>query len=104
MERREMGEQVLQVCREVRRLARPEKVILFTRKLTLTGQTASFKLVVVAATDDKRQLEKELYLAIDSPVPFDLVLYTPAEWAQSAGERGTFAARVREMGQVLYEA
>ena len=104
MEEQGLGEQILQVCAEVRRLARPEKVILFNRKLTLSGKTASFKLVVVADTADKRRLEKELYLAIDSPVPFDVVLYTPGAWAQLAGERGSFAAKVRRMGKVLYEA
>ncbi|WP_059005171.1 hypothetical protein [Bittarella massiliensis (ex Durand et al. 2017)] len=104
MEEQGLGEQILQVCAEVRRLARPEKVILFNRKLTLSGKTASFKLVVVADTADKRRLEKELYLAIDSPVPFDVVLYTPGEWAQLAGERGSFAAKVRRIGKVLYEA
>lgn len=81
----------------------PEKVILFSQKTDLQGNVSSFKLCVVVETEDKEQIELDVYLAIDSPVSFDVLVYTPSEWQMLSQQPNSFAHRVLETGVILYE-
>ena len=104
MSTQDMRDEMREVVADIVRLIHPEKIILFSQKHSLQGEMVSFKLCVVADCADKAQTERQLYLELDSPVPFDVVLYTPEEFAQLKALRGTFASKVRAKGKVLYEA
>lgn len=80
----------------------PKAIILFSHKRSPKDATSSFKLCVVAETADPRALERSLYLDVDCEVPFDLLLYTPAQWETLLAQPGSFARQVWENGQVLH--
>ena len=76
----------------------PEKLILFNRKLDVEGHLASFKLCVVAQVEDWRAAEKRIYLEADCDLPFDLLLYTPEQWAEYSAEEHSFAHKIAQTG------
>lgn len=81
----------------------PEKIILFNRKLNLQGEVSSFKLCLILDTQDKLDAELEAYLIVDSPIPFDVLVYTPEEWHMLIDQKNSFACQVHQTGVVLYE-
>ncbi len=80
----------------IARMVHPSKVILFNRKRDIEGLTTSFKLCVVAEVADRFEAEKQIYLGADCDVPFDLLFYTPAEWAQYEADPHSFAHKISE--------
>lgn len=84
-------------------LCSPEKIYLFNAKRNLENQVTSFKLCVVADTEDKAALERKLYLELDCELPYDLVLYTPAEWNEFAAMPHSFAGEILGKGVLLYD-
>lgn len=90
------------VCHRIVVLFAPKKVLLFSRKRDLDGATTSFKLCIIADTEDKTQIQKEIYLNVDCDVPFDVVLYTPDEWEELSADDATFAYRITKTGCVIY--
>lgn len=90
------------VCDEIVRQFSPDTIILFNVKHSPSGQTKSFKLCVVAETDDTALTEKRIYLDIDSDVPFDVLVYTPHEWQKLLQEKNSFANRITQEGRYIY--
>lgn len=97
----QMSPLIQQVAREIRSMYQVEQIILYNEKHTVTGETASFKLCVIMDTHNKAEVERRLYLAIDCDVPYDLLLYTPAQWEHLKGCDGTFAWRIARTGSVV---
>ena len=76
----------------------PERLILFSRKTGLKGETASYKLCMVAEVADKRAAQREIFAAQEEGPPFEVLIYTPQEWARELPRPGSFAGRVEQMG------
>lgn len=76
----------------------PEKLYLFSRKLDVSGRLESFKLCIVAQVEDWQAAEKEIYLQAECELPFDLLLYSPEEWARCSAEEQSFAHKIAETG------
>ena len=97
----------IQTCAdELAKLGKPLKIYLISHKSNhVTGQLISFKLALIVRDDTKSisELECYLYTAVDSPCPYDLVLYRESEWAALSADPCTFAWSIRETGGVLYE-
>lgn len=85
-------------------LAKPEKLILYGSKIDVaTGRVKDIDVCLVVETENKTELERELYLAIDSDVSFDIIIYTPFEWEVLIADTQSFAHRILEKGTVIYE-
>ncbi len=80
----------------------PRKIYLFSLKRGLLGRSAGFKLCVVIESDNMNETERQIYLSVDSDVPYDLVLYTPSAFEEVLARKGSFAARVVEKGRLVY--
>lgn len=91
------------VCDAIVQKFSPEKIILFNRKQNVSGDTRSFKLCVIKETQDKEDMERRVYLEIECEVPFDVLIYTPEEWAALSAEPESFAHRILAKGMVVYE-
>ncbi len=91
-----------QVAQQILCLHPVEKMILFSRKGDLAGGTASFKLCVVADVENSGELEREIYYSVDSPLPFDVVVYTAEQWQAQVKIPHSFASKVQEKGVVVY--
>ncbi|HEX3026570.1 MAG TPA: hypothetical protein VHR42_05020 [Clostridia bacterium] len=98
----ESSDHVKKVCDEIVRRFAPEKIILFNLKKDITGGARSFKICVVLETEDKMEVERHIYLDIDSDIPFDVLIYTPEEWKQLGRQKESFAFRIYEKGQYIY--
>ena len=95
-------ETIRSVVDQIARLAAPEAIYLFGNKRGERGKTTGFKLLVVAEHQSREQAERELYLKIDCEVPFDVVVYSPEEFASLRGQEGSFARKIAETGVMLY--
>lgn len=80
----------------------PQKMLLFSQKHDLSGNVKGFKICIVIDTADKLETEKQIYLDVDSEVPYDVLLYTPEEWQELLGQSGSFAMRIMKKGQCIY--
>jgi len=88
-------------CRLVEML-NPEAIYLYNQRAGEHGKSLGFKLCVVAAIDDKARAERAVYTEIDCEVPFDILLYTPPEWAALSASEGSFASKIFRTGTILY--
>lgn len=91
------------IAEEICRKANVWKIILFSQKYGLSGGVDSFKLCIIIKNGDKTQVEKNIYLGVETDIPFDVVIYTKKEFEMLSGEKGTFAHKVNTTGKVLYE-
>ncbi len=99
----EISPHVKQLSDEIRQLCNPEKIYLFHAKFNLHSQITSFKLCIVADTADKSELERKIYLELDCEIPYDLVIYTAAEWEACMPNSHSFAAEIRDKGVLIYD-
>lgn len=99
-----VSESIRSVCGAIAELFSPERVILFSVKRSVTGAVRSFKVCVVLDAPRAADIEKRIYLEIDSKLPFDVLVYTPQQWAELVGQPGSFAHTIIREGTVVYEA
>ena len=113
-----MDKTVKKVCADIRALAEPEKIILYNEKQGMGGDVSSFKLCVIVGAEepqradprdpdrrdsDPRSLEERIYMQVECPVTFDVLVYSRADWERLLSEPDSFARRIAGMGRVLYE-
>lgn len=113
-----MDQRVEKACADIRALTQPEKIILYNEKQGMDGGVSSFKLcVVVDAAEprnadprnadprnaDPRSLEEKIYMLVECPVTFDVLVYSRADWERLLSEPDSFARRIAGTGRVLYE-
>ena len=91
------------VCRNIAQKFLPYRIILFNYKQSVSGEAKSFKICVIKNTDNKDELERSIYLEIESDIPYDILIYTLSEWSALSREKGSFAYQIREKGTVVYE-
>lgn len=81
----------------------PSKIILFGSHTKGTAVPKSdIDLCIIKDTDDKRKLLTDMYLNIESSKPFDLILYTKAEWNECVNDTTSFAYLINKKGIVVY--
>lgn len=99
-----IAEPIRSVCGDIARLFSPERMILFSVKRSVSGAVRSFKVCVILDAPRVPDIEKRIYLEIDSRLPFDVLVYTPAEWAALVCQKDSFASTIIREGTVVYEA
>lgn len=97
-----MNEWEEKVCAEIKAMTRPDKIILYNEKTGMGGSVSAFKLCVVVEAEDPRRLEEQIYMQVDSPVSFDVLVYSREDWDRLLGEPGSFAQRIDRTGRLLY--
>lgn len=102
MEAHALPLEITSLTEEIVALCSPLAVWLFSAKRDLKQRITSFKLCIVADTDQKALLEQKLYLSLDCPVPYDIILYTKEEWSLFSGQEFSFAYTIRQKGVLLY--
>ena len=95
--------EIRSICDGIKQLFDVEKLIVFSVKRSENdGSVTDFDLCAVADTDNKNAWLKKAYLEIDSDIPFDIFLYTPAEWESLTKQTESFASRIARKGCVVY--
>lgn len=95
-----------ELVRRIRRVADPQKIVLFGSRATGTEQLASdYDLLVIQASDQPRYRRSvPLYTALaDLSVEVDVVVYTPEEVQEWSAVPEAFVTTVIREGVVLYE-
>ena len=46
----------------------------------------------------REEAERLIYREVDSPVPFDVVIYTPGQWEQALSLPDSFASQISRTG------
>jgi acid stress-induced BolA-like protein IbaG/YrbA len=90
------------VCDKIVSKFSPDKIILFSSKVNCSGETNSFKICIVKETDNKDELEKQIYLEIESEIQFDILIYTPNEWEKHSTNKHSFAYSICKKGTLIY--
>lgn len=102
MELKKMPENIMTVVNSIAQKFSPEKIYLFSNKRGGIGKSAGFKLCVIIECEDMSALEGQIYLQVDSDVPFDIVLYSPETWTMLLNRKGSFAQRVVASGVLVH--
>jgi hypothetical protein len=92
------------VASEIADAVNPHRIILYHKKTGAKGEISSFKMCIIGDFDDKMSVEHNIYLAVDCHIPFDVVIYTPAEWDELLTDSGSFASRIADDGEVVYSS
>ena len=92
---------IQQVADSIRQRYPVEQIILYNEQHAVTGETTSFKLCLILDTRRPSEVERQLYLTIDCDIPFDLLIYTPAQWNHLKNCEGSFAWRIAQTGSVI---
>ena len=86
-----------------RRTDHPNKLLLFGSQAKNTaGRFSDINLCVVVEVTNTRKLLADMYLNIESDVPFDLLLYSPDEWERCIADQTSFAYQIVKKGVMLY--
>lgn len=95
---KEMTEDIIKICN-------PLQIFLVSSKTNSKGELTSFKVCIVVENhyESHSDLETEILLKTDCPVPCDVIVYTISEWNECVDDDCTFAYRVDSEGNVLYE-
>lgn len=96
------SEEVAQVVDGIVRLLNPQQIYLYNQRISFQGETTGFKLCIIAPFINKIIAERDIYLHVDSEIPFDVILYTPAEWKQLCDSPDSFASKICLTGMVVY--
>jgi predicted nucleotidyltransferase len=81
----------------------PDKLLLFgSQAKNTTKPNSDIDLCVIIKVDDKHMLLTDMYLHIESNMPFDIVLYSPGEWEQCVTDPTSFAYHISKEGILLY--
>jgi hypothetical protein len=98
----ELSASIKNVCDEIEKKFSPDKVILYNVKRSVSGDIRSFKICVILDTKNRLDTERHIYIDVDSEIPFDVLVYTPAEWDKLLNEKNSFACRVIKEGTYVY--
>lgn len=95
---KEMTEEIVKLCD-------PLQIFLVSAKRNSQGGVIRFKLCIVV--DDKyvshSDLETEILLKTDCPVPCDIIAYNISEWNECLDDDFSFAYRIENEGNLIYE-
>jgi hypothetical protein len=94
--------EVTAVVEEIAALAKPTVIYLYNQRVDAGCRTTSFKLCVVAGVEDKDRAMREIYRGVDCVAPFDVLIYTDAEWRELTEVPTTFASKIMRTGTVMY--
>lgn len=82
----------------------PLQIFLISQKNNQKGDLTGFKLcVIVSDKYTPRLLETEILVNTDCPVPCDVLVYNVTEWNECVQDDCSFAYKVDNAGEVIYE-
>jgi len=81
----------------------PSRIILFGSVAKgIWRNNSDIDLCIIKDTDNKRDLITNMYVEVESEIPFDIVLYTNEEWNRCLGDKTAFAYHINNTGVIIY--
>jgi len=82
----------------------PDKIILFgSLARGVVHKNSDIDLCVIKDTIDKRKLQRDISMHVDSNKPFDIIVYTPKEWDDLSLDKSRIAYIVSKEGKTIYD-
>lgn len=98
-----IDKEIESIKNQIVELMSPKAIILFGSQAKGTANKKSdIDLCVIKNTNDKKTLLMNAYINIESPKPFDLILYTEDEWNAAKDELSSFAHIIQRGGNIIY--
>lgn len=96
---------IQKVTDEIVEICSPFQVFLVSRKTNRNGELTSFKVCIVVNDSyrNHNELEAEILINTECPIPCDIIVYNITEWNECLEDDCTFAYRVDNEGEILYE-
>lgn len=94
-------DEISRLCDKIVGLVNPAGIIIFNKKMSMSGELSSFKLCVIAE-GNPGEIEGKIYLNVDCPIHFDVLVYSVESWRKYLGEPQSFAYRISKTGGLLY--
>ena len=94
---RKMSDEIVSICD-------PFQIFLISSKHNSAGELTAFKICAVVSDGyNENELESEILIKTDCPVPCDVIIYCVTEWNECLDDDCTFASRIDNEGVKLYE-
>lgn len=95
---------IMEVSNEIAGLCSPVSIFVISHKVNFNGDLTGFKLCLIIPDDGENSLiiQQQLYMEVDSDVPFDLVIYRQSEWDELKSDVGSFAWKISLTGRKIY--
>lgn len=95
-------EELESVKNQLIELYNPNKIILFGSLVKrVIKKNSDIDICIVMDTEDKRRLISEIYIAIESIIPIDIIVYTVKEWEDNIKDKTSFAYNILKYGKLL---
>ena len=95
---KDMVEDIVKICD-------PLQIFLVSAKKNSKGEITRFKLCIVVGDqyENHTDLETEILVNTDCPVPCDILVYNISDWNECLDDDFSFAYIIDNEGNVLYE-
>ena len=97
-----MDKEIKDVVEQIIALMDVCKIVLFSKKVDLSGKTSSFKICVITEEDNVNEFERRIYINVESDIPFDALIYSKEDWDKYLGRKGSFCDQINDRGSVIY--
>lgn len=96
---------VLKMAEDIVKICDPLQIFLVSAKRNSAGEVSRFKLCAVVddSYESVSDLETEILLNTDCPVPCDILVYTVSDWNECLDDDFSFAYRIENEGNLIYE-
>ncbi|MDR2908454.1 MAG: hypothetical protein LBU86_01030 [Oscillospiraceae bacterium] len=96
-------EDIRETARSIARILGAEVIYLYNHRIDSSGRLTTCKLAAIAELTDREEGMRRVYREADCELPFDLVIYTPAEWEELTRQKTAFATHIKNTGHIVYE-
>lgn len=91
------------IIRQIAKRYQPKSMILFgSLARGVIHENSDIDLCIVIDTASKRKLVADMYLNVESDIPFDLIIYTQEEWERNIHNTSSFAYHILKEGRILH--
>lgn len=96
-------EQIEKLKRQIIEDYAPDQIFLFgSCAKGVVRKGSDIDLCVIKEVEHPREFGRELQLKLDSDIPVDIVVYSPASWAKHSDDSTSFAYLIKHKGVQLY--
>ena len=102
----EITKEIKEILNDIISLVSPKKVYVYGAKYTVNNSRVKSVDFCVIINDDKidtGEVEKKLYLGIDSDLLFNVLVFKESDFNELLSDSFTFASRIMAKGYLAYE-
>ena len=102
----EITKDIKEILDDIVNLVNPKKIYVYGAKYTVNNskiKSVDFCVIVDDGDVDTGEIEKKLYLKIDSDLLFNVLVFKDSDFNELLSDSFTFASRIMSKGYIAYE-